>query len=667
MKVSRLWLQNYFEESLPNAEAIADALTFHAFEIEEIEHHDGDAVLDVKVLPDRAAYALSHRGIAREVGASLGLDLVKDPLHETLPDFQPTAELSVEIEDLAKCPLYSAALVRGVKVGPSPEWLKIALESVGQRSINNVVDATNYVMLDIGQPLHAFDAANLVQKDGAYAIKVRSSRATGGSTSDSGGSTSEKITTLSGDEFELPENILLITDAHTDRGIGIAGVKGGKAAAITEATTDIIIESANFDGTLVRKASQRLKLWTDASQRYQNKPSPLLARYGMRDVIELIIAVAGGELVGVTEVSAPIASAVPVEISVAKINAVLGASIGMGEIARVFDLLALSFTLKISEGVFTVIPPFERRDIMIPEDLIEEVGRIVGYDHVDPEPLPEFDGTADQTRFKGIERIKDFLVERGFSEISTQTFAEKGDIVLANPLDQTRPALRTNLHENMQAALARAKVVAPRVLGPVSEVKLFEIGTVFTEEGEAPSESLSLVVGRQVLSGKQNPVLTENADELGGLFSAPIYQDGEMIEILLHDADLAVLGLEKTESAAPRKVALGSYKPFSLYPFALRDIAVWTPAGTEESEVANVIIGAATNASDANDSASLLARIDLFDRFEKKDADGIPVRTSFAFRLVFESSDRTLSDEDLNPIMEKITTALNSREGYEVR
>jgi phenylalanyl-tRNA synthetase beta chain len=635
MKVSRNWLQNYFETSLPSVEEISDALTFHAFEIEEVV---GDDLIDVNILPDRAADCLSHRGIAREIGAILDMPAKADALREPAPKFPGTDKLVVSVEDDTKCARYVGAYVRGVKVGPSPAWLKQALEAVGQRSINNVVDATNYVMLNIGQPLHAFDAAMLEEKDGAYAIRVR------------GASADEKITTLTGEEFSVPEGTLLITDANSNAPIGIAGVKGGKAAGITESTTDIIVESANFDGSLVRKASQKLKLWTDASQRFQNKISPELAGYGMKEVLDLIQQIAGGQLDGVVDIYADAASSVEptsVPVSLEKINGLLGSSYDASDVENVFNRLEFSYTNE--NDVFTVTPPFERRDITLSESIVKEVGRVLGYDLIEPVLLPTLENAPDQDRYKGIERIKDFLVERGFTEISTQTFAVAGEKVLANPLDQTRPALRAGLSENMQAALARAVSVAPRVLGPATEVKLFEIGTVFKKD----SEHLALALGYKLLSGKQSTALLQQTmddleQELVGAFATkPVLVDQGVIEAVLTDTNLEMLGA----GYEPTKVTLGAYKPFSIYPFALRDIAVWTPDLTEEDEVVSIII---------HEAGPLLARIDLFDRFSKE-TDGVD-RISYAFRLVFESSERTLSDEDLNPLMEKVTAALNAKQ-----
>lgn len=590
MKVSLKWLQTYFDAPLPGAEAIADAFTFHAFEIEEIK---GD-MMDVKVLPNRAADCLSHRGIAKELAAILDTDVKIDPLREALPAFSKTDALAVEIEDPKKCLRYMGALVKGVKVGPSPVWLREALEAAGQRSINNVVDATNYVMLNIGQPLHAFDAAKLMQKDGVYRVGVRSARER------------EKMTTLSGDEYALSPNISLITDANANTPIALAGIKGGKAAELTDDTTDLIVESANFDGTTTRRAAQALRLFTDASLRFQNRPSPELVAYGMRDVLALITDIAGGEVAGVVDVYPAQPTAAPVAVSHSRIDSLLGSKFTIAEIEEVFHRLGLDTSIE--NDVFTVTPPFERTDLIVPEDLVEEVGRIIGYDRIPAIELSPLGGAPDQARYRGIERVKDFLIERGFTEISTQSFAKKGDVVLANPLDKGMPALRTSLDDNMLAALARAKQYAPLVLAPNQKPKLFEIGTVFTKDGE----------------------------KLAVKTSEPV-------------ADLP--GIEDANDYTPARYELGAYKPFSIYPFIVRDIALWVPAGVNAGDIEKMIRGQATD---------LLARLDQFDRFEKEG------RVSYAFRLIFQSFERTLTDDEVNVVMEKISAALRAA-GYEVR
>lgn len=635
MKTSLAWLQTYFDAPLPAPDVVADALTFHAAEIEEA---DGD-LLDVKVLPDRAAYMLSHRGIAKEIAAVLDLPLAKDPLKEDLPEYPKTDRLSVTLDGDGGCARYIGALLTGVAIGPSPEWLKDALARVGQRSINNVVDATNYVMLDLGQPLHAFDAGKLTAREGAYAIEVRPAEA------------GESITTLTGEEYQLPEGTLLIADAHKDgAALGIAGIKGGTRAAVTEDTTDIVIEAASFDGTKVRRTAQALKLFTDASSRFQNKPSPALASYGMRDVIALIQKVAGGELVGVTDVFPNPPEPETVSVSLSRINGILGSSISTEEVRNAFARLGFSYTEV--EDAFVVLVPFERRDLVIAEDLVEEVGRVIGYDRIESLPLPVLQGIPDQARFRGIEAVRDFLVERGFAEISTPSFATEGEIELANPLQEDRSYLRASLMSNLKDALLRAANVAPRVLGPAPFVRLFEIGTVFTKHGEALLLSMGVVAvgGKPALAAealKQNVAALEQ--ELLRIPAAAHYSlDGQRMELNLEKLNLEKLG----EDYAPISVSQGSYAPYSPYPFALRDVAVWTPEGTEESEVANAIVSAA---------GDHLARIDLFDQFEK---DG---RVSYAFRLVFESAERTLADTDLDPAMAAVTEALNLKDGWGVR
>ena len=223
MKVSRKWLQKYFDAELPGIPAIDDALTFHAFEIEEVVNDD---VIDLKVLPDRAGYGLSHRGIASELSAILKMPMKTDPLRTRAPVFSTTNNLVVDIDETYVL-RHAGALVRGVKVGQSPEWLKMALEAVGQRSINNVVDVLNYVMLDIGQPAGAFDVATLKKDNDVVKIDIR--RAKDG----------EKITILTGEEYELADSMFVFADAVGGALLDIAGIKGGKLSGVTEKTTEV--------------------------------------------------------------------------------------------------------------------------------------------------------------------------------------------------------------------------------------------------------------------------------------------------------------------------------------------------------------------------------------------------------------------------------------------
>lgn len=308
-----------------------------------------------------------------------------------------------------------------------------------------------------------------------------------------------------------------------------------------------------------------------------------------------------------------------VEISLARMNALLGTAFSENEVLDVFR--RLHFRVEQSSETFHIVAPVSRTDIQIPEDIVEEVGRILGYDRVPSTELSLISKAPDQARYRGVERMKDMLVEQGFIEVSTQTFTKKGDVYLAKPLDQTKPALRTSLEENLRDALERAKLYAQLVLPPKQKVKLFEVGTVFPKEGEY----LELRMTERVKEWGDSAGLSDN---------------------------LSVAKLEEYgEEYIPVRYKLGAYKPFSVYPFITRDIALWVPSGTESAEIERII----RECADA-----LLVRLDQFDRFEKEG------RISYAFRLVFQATDRTLTDTEVQQVMEKIVTGLRAR-AYEIR
>lgn len=614
MKISRRWLQTFFDTPLPDAEVLADALTFHAFEIDGIEMREtkpsskeADAVLDVKVTANRGHDCLCHFGIAKELSAILQIPLKEYP--HTLPlsiiTERKTDVVSVSI-DTPLCHRYIAGYVSGVGVGPSPAWLVERLESMGQKSINNVVDATNFVMFNIGQPLHAFDASKVRDNN----ISIRSAH------------DGEKMTALDSKEYTLNASMLVIAD--TDSPIGIAGVKGGTPASITSATTDIIIESANFDGVSVRKTAQQLRLRTDASARFEQVISPELAAYGMRAVVELIQELAGGEIVGFVDTYPHPQETKTVSVSLAQINATLGTSLTTHEVANVFTRLGFTFTQ--NDETCTVTPPFERLDLVIAEDLIEEVGRIIGYDKVPAIALPPFEKKPEVNKnFYWSEKIREHLIAQGFSEVFTSVFADKGERIVANKVDGVRPYLRTNLSDGLADALT--KNTRTKDLLGLKQVKIFEIGTVWS-------------------GGKEEITYDLAVEKVRGQKTAAEYKK----EL---DTILATLPEEKIlhHTSKVESDALNTYRPFSKYPFIVRDIALWVPEGTGADDVLVII---------REHAGDLLVRVDLFDEFTKGD------RVSYAFRLVFQSFDRTLFDGDANERMESVTKALAAH-GFEIR
>ncbi len=640
MKISRAWLQKYFEKPLPGGAEIEDAFTFHSFEIEESFSAGEDAILDVKVLPNRAADCMSHRGIAKDLAAILDVPMKVDPLRAAPPSFPLAGNLAVRVENPELCDRYMGAIIRGVNVGPSPAWLRTAIEAVGQRSINNVVDATNYVMLDLGQPLHAFDAAKLSHADGKYSITVRS--ATDG----------EKITSLSGDEYTLTPETLLITDDGTNEPVGIAGVKGGKAAGITEATTNIILESAHFNYASVRKTAQRLKLFTDASSRFQNNPSAELAGYGMQAVISLILDIAGGTLEGVTDVRSEGVLAVPVSVTLEKVNGVLGTTISMEEAGAILKRLDLSYT--VNGDTFTVTPPFERRDLVIPEDLVEEIGRIYGYENIEPAALPKLEAQPEMNkRFFYAEAIRETLTNLGFSEIMTYAFQDAGDLEVLSPLASDKAFLRPNLTKDMEKALLLNSRNAD-LLG-LQGVRLFEIGAVFSAESEHVALSIGVSLpgkkaAEQEIAERQKAVDVLEAKTALSFASMHAIGSG-MGEI---DLDALVSNAPDPDAYAPfsSRSELPTYHSISAYPFVLRDIAVWVPEAISKQDVEALI---------REKAGALLVRVTLFDEFRKEG------KVSYAFRLVFQSHEKTLSDDEVNAVMTTVTEVLNVTHDWQVR
>jgi phenylalanyl-tRNA synthetase beta chain len=640
MHISRNWLQTFFDQPLPDVEALSDALTFHAFEIDGVEKVGKDDVLDVKVTPNRGHDALSHRGIAKELSAILKLPLKTDPLSHTLQSESKTwpsglerssgqsvATVAVSIQNSDLCKRYIAGYIKGVEVKESPEWLKTRLEAIGQRSINNIVDATNYVMFNLGQPLHAFDAAKLGQKDGTYAITVRTAQA------------GEKLMALDEKEYTLSDSMLVIADANSGVPIGIAGVKGGMPAGITSDTKDIILESANFDGVSVRKTAQALKLRTDASARFEQVLSPELAGYGMQAVVELIKQIAGGEVVGFVDEYPNKQQPWQVSVTTAQVTKVLGDTFGEKEIIDSFDRLGFLYTKE--DDVFVVTASFERLDLQIAEDLIEEVGRIIGYDHVPPLELPPFSREVEVNQnFYWTELVREWLVSLGFSEVFTSVFSEKGERTVLNKVDGMKPYLRDSLVSNLQEVLDR-NVRNKEHLG-LRRVGVFEIGMVWNRG----VESLMLGIAAENLKGEktvkeifsdmiQNPDVSFNTNP-----------EKTTLEVKIADMKFPQQGpyddllLSQTQQ----------YKPFSKFPYIVRDVAFWT-SGTSEQEVAELI---------KNETGELCVKIALFDTFQKGD------KVSYAFRLIFQSFEKTLTDEEVNGVMEKVYEALKAK-GFEIR
>lgn len=641
MKILRDWLKDYIGDSIPETIDIEKLLTFHAFEIDGIESHDHHTVIDVKVLPDRSSDCLCHRGIAHELAAIMGTKLEKDPLREPAVLEPKTEKLRVTIEDAHACRRFSAALVTGVAIGPSPEWLKSRLEALGQRSINNVVDATNYVMLSLGQPLHAYDADKFPHDESGWHFGVRMAR------------DGEEVTTLSNETFTCTPKVQFITEAKQDIPVGIAGVKGGKYAEIDSKTTNIIIEAANFDSVITRRSSQSLKLQTDASKRFENELPPALTAYGLRDCVALILQMAGGTCEGFLDTYPAKEENSVVSVSYAQLTSLLGLTIPKADVEAI--LTRLSFSYAATEEGWDVTAPWERTDVTIPEDVIADIGRVYGYEHIASvvpvaAPLTELN-----TRHYYSELIRDTLVSEGFSEAITSSFRKKDEIELANAFASDKGFLRSNLRENIREALD--KNMPNLDLLKLRTLQVFEIGTVFhkAKTGKGVEEHVELAVGVRVKQGGYNPKddarLGEVKAKLEGVLGVTLSAVIERGVLTVNVTEL-LTNLPKPTAYTPFRGASDvTFAPFSSYPFVSRDIALWAEEGTTAASVDTLI---------KETAGELLLHTTLFDEFHK---DG---KVSYAFRLVFQSFERTLTDEEVGDLMEVVTKKLTEK-GYEVR
>jgi phenylalanyl-tRNA synthetase beta chain len=637
MKVSYEWLQTFFEEGvLPSADALAQTLIFHAYEVEGVEEVDGDTVLDVDVLPNRSSDSLSHRGIAREISTLLRIPLRDDPLRAHVELTPVTQSITVALGS-GSCSRYVAAHITGVKVGPSPDWLRKRLEAIGQKSINNVVDATNYVLFSIGQPTHVFDA----QKFSGEKPHVGTRRAKKG----------ENIMLLGEEEAtELTDIVTVITDENSGAAVAVAGVKGGTRAEVDENTTDIIIESAKFDPMQTRLAAQALRLRTDASTRFENDVPDEMTSYGIVAVVKLILDIAGGELTGFASAGDIQQKNKGVTVTAEEASRVLGVQISPGEIEDIFTRLGFKYTYDGER--FVVVAPFERRDVHIPEDVIEEIGRVFGYEKVPAQQLPDSEPTNVYKKFAYAEKIRNVLTDLGLTEVYLYSLRDSGEVRLENSLASDKDHLRADLSTGIIESLDKVEKHMP-LLGLYDAVKIFEIGNVFTRSDEETHVCAGVrVVGTKKREERTHEALKKVRNTLSESLDVTLPEpNGETLEFNL-DAILDTLPDVATYTTFPLARDGIRYTPSSQYPFALRDIAVWMPAGAGANDLKELI---------EKHSGDLLARIDLFDSFEK---DG---RVSYAFHLVFQSMDETLTDGRVGDIMYEIEMEITNKKDWEIR
>ncbi|MEN9920569.1 MAG: hypothetical protein RL538_462 [Candidatus Parcubacteria bacterium] len=645
MKVVHSWLKDYLGDALPTPEKVEELLTFHSFEIDGVEEVEGETVIDISVLPNRASDCLCHRGVAREIASLLAVPLTHDPL-ATKTELVTTDKVSISIEDAAQCPRFSASLITGIEVKESPVWLQKRLKALGVRSINNIVDATNYVMYAIGEPMHAYDADLFKQTVGKWNFVIRNARP--GETVSllaEGGKEEDRIVELTGTE-------LLIVDGATDTPIGLAGVKGGRYAGVHAGTKNILVEAAHFNPVTTRKTARRLGIVIDASKRFENEPSRELIPYAQTEIVKLITDIAGGTFEGVVDISLEQKSNPEVVVPMTQVNALLGLHLPSAEMEDILKRIG-AHIVNTSPDSFTVIGPWERNDLTIAEDFIEEIGRIHGLHHVVsvvPEKVPLAEVNVRQFY---TEAVRQELIQNGFSEVITSSFTNKADIQLQNALAADKTYLRNSLRKNI-AAVLDANFVHADLVG-VADIRVFEIGTVFDKTVNSVSEHVSLALGVRTKGNGYNPkddaILKIACDTVDGVLGVKLDWEAKMgvAEANLSSV-LETLAVPTSYGEFISK-APATFRTVSVYPAMSRDIALWVGEGELSSLVESTIYQAA---------GDLCVRLSLFDTFTK---DG---RTSYAFRLVFQSFEKTLTDTEVTTHMDNVYKVV-AEKGWEVR
>ena len=644
----------------------------------------GDVVFDLDVTPNRPD-CLSVLGVAREVAALTGQSM-KEPDLSYPEEGEPVEGMvQVDIVDPSLCPRYTASVVQGIRVGPSPRWMQDRLTKAGQRPINNVVDVTNYVMLEYGQPLHAFNYDTIAEAT----IIVRPARE------------QEAFVTLDEADHTLRPPMLVIADAR--RSVALAGIMGGLNTEMTDDTTTVLLESANFDPINTRRTSQALRLRSESSSRFDKGLQPELAEIALRRATQLVLQLAGGRACkGIKDAYPQPAERSAMRFTLARLKKVLGIELPYGRVQGTLE--SLGFTVAVeSEDAMRVGIPYWRSDIVQEDDLVEEVARIVGYDELPismlSTPVPHrFPQPERETR----ERVRDIMAECGMQETISYSLTSEAalervqpdgeglqSLRLANPmsgeLERLRPTLRSSILSTLAANQHHSR----------EGIRLFELGRVYIPEPGGLPQEREMLVG--VVTGPRYPEGWLAGEEQTDFFDAkgilemllsrlrlqcsfepaedPIFLPGRCAAIVAGDSTLGVVGevhtqiLERFEiDATPvalfeldltnllRELSLetSQYRSIPRYPGAYRDLAVVLDRDVPAASVQRII-----------ERHSLVAQATLFDVYE---GEGVQEgKRSLAYRVLMQHTDRTLSGDEVDKAQADILAGLEREVGAQLR
>ena len=607
-----------------------------------------DVVFEYEITSNRVD-CYSVVGIAREAAATFRKEFVPPVVTAVGNDEDVNDFIKVTVEDPDLCPRYTARVVKNIKIGPSPKWMQRRLASVGIRPINNLVDITNYVMEEYGQPMHAYDLDTIAGGQ----IVVRRAKE------------NETFVTLDGQERKLDESVLMICDG--EKSVGIAGIMGGENSMITDDVHTMLFEAACFDGTNIRKSSKKVGLRTDASGKFEKGLDPNNAEAAMNRACQLIEEMGAGEVVGgMVDVYGKVKEPVRVPFDAEQINRMLGTDISEEEMLGYFKMLELDY----DEAKQELIIPTFRQDLLRTADIAEEVARFFGYANI-PTTLPHGASTMGKISFK--QRVEDVAGEIaqfcGFSQAMTYSFEspkvfdklklaadaeERKTVVISNPLGEDFSIMRTMPLNGMLTSLATNYNRRNK------DVKLYELAKVYVPvEGEdLPDERVQFTLGFYgdgdffTMKG----VVEEFLEKIG-MSARPEY-DPEAGKTFLHpgrQAERTYIAVLDLPEILPFASFDRKYEGIAKFPAVTRDISMVMPKTVLVGEVEKII---------EKRGGKLLEKYNLFDIYE-----GAQIKEGFksvAYTISFRAKDRTLEDKDIQPIMEKILEDLSGM-GIELR
>jgi phenylalanyl-tRNA synthetase beta chain len=701
MKVVYNWLHDFVAVST-SPDELASRLALSGTNIGGVEKGPHGAVIDAEVSSNRPD-CLSHYGLAREVGALYKIPLQPISSTPTESSAKASEAVKVEIRSPELCGRFTARVIRGVKIQPSPAWLKERLEACGVASINNVVDVSNYIMFELGHPLHTFDYDKL--RDHSIVVRGANPRASGAPNA-----AGEKVKTLDGLERQLDPGTCVICDGEGARVVGIGGVMGGAETEISFATKSVLIECAWFDPIAVRRATRSLKLHTEASTRFGRGADPEMAELASRRCAELILQVAGGELLaGVVDIYPGKRSSKKIQITRAELLRVMGADVPDKEIESILSALGFA-PVRVDQNrgaagsilaVWECTPPSWRAEVSREIDLIEEIARIYGLDKFPPRLPAARQGAARLPHYEAEGRIRERLIGLGYREILTiPQVAEERDALfrpadvqparLANPLSEEAGMLRSTGTVTMAAALEWNLNHGQR------NVRLFEIGHHYRLNGRKSIETRVLTIGATGAAREKGlhdaareyvfADLKGDLDHLGSLagglrweetttawlspaWSGAMFLNAEPLGVagqlsrrvaerlkLRQDVFLSETNLGPLYCAFYGLKNSRRYQPIPRFPAVQRDFSLLLSDGTHFSDVAKSI---------ASLHIPEITSIEAADLFRGKN---VPAgKYSLLVRIALQSRAATLTDAQIGGISARIVSALERELGAQLR